>query len=178
MKDEKAKEFIEATVNGLKWRIENEPETLDKSDYEHYDNGKKLLNEYANQHNEVECKHTHKERSYDGYVYCQICGMQTFPKPSKSIEERALELYPILLGEWMEEANRIRKIQREAYAKGYQKAMLEQLTEMGEGATDNELREVIVNRRELLLDFADYSESDKTSQTTDECVDNYLDSIK
>ena len=37
---------------------------------------------------------------------------------------------------------------------------------------------VVVNRRELLLDFADYSESDKTSQTTDECVDNYLDSIK
>jgi hypothetical protein len=36
----------------------------------------------------------------------------------------------------------------------------------------------VVNRRELLLDFADYSESDKTSQTTDECVDNYLDSIK
>ena len=32
--------------------------------------------------------------------------------------------------------------------------------------------------RELLLDFADYSEIDKTSQTTDECVDNYLDSIK
>ena len=28
--------------------------------------------------------------------------------------------------------------------------------------------------RELLLDFADYSEKDKTSQTTDECVDNYL----
>ena len=36
----------------------------------------------------------------------------------------------------------------------------------------------VVNRRELLLDFADYSERDKTSQTTDECVDNYLDSIK
>lgn len=34
-----------------------------------------------------------------------------------------------------------------------------------------------VNQRELLLDFADYSERDKTSQTTDECVDNYLDSI-
>ena len=34
-----------------------------------------------------------------------------------------------------------------------------------------------VNRRELLLDFADYSERDKTSQTTDECVDNYFDSI-
>jgi hypothetical protein len=31
--------------------------------------------------------------------------------------------------------------------------------------------------RELLLDFADYSESDKTSQTTDECVDNYLDTL-
>lgn len=37
---------------------------------------------------------------------------------------------------------------------------------------------VVVNRRELLLDFADYSERDKTSETTDECVDNYLDSIK
>ena len=36
----------------------------------------------------------------------------------------------------------------------------------------------VVNRRELLLDFADYSEMDKNSQTTDECVDNYLDSIK
>ena len=34
-----------------------------------------------------------------------------------------------------------------------------------------------VNRRELLLDFADYSERDMTSQTTDECVDNYLDLI-
>jgi hypothetical protein len=31
--------------------------------------------------------------------------------------------------------------------------------------------------RELLLDFADYSERDKTSQTTDECVDNYLDDL-
>ena len=37
---------------------------------------------------------------------------------------------------------------------------------------------VVVNQRELLLDFADYSESDKTSEATDECVDNYLDSIK
>lgn len=36
----------------------------------------------------------------------------------------------------------------------------------------------VVNRRELLLDYADYSERDKTSRTTDECVDNYLDSIK
>ena len=36
----------------------------------------------------------------------------------------------------------------------------------------------VINRRELLLDFANYSESDKTSQTTDECVDNYLDSLK
>ena len=36
----------------------------------------------------------------------------------------------------------------------------------------------VVNQREQLLDFANYSESDKTSQTTDECVDNYLDSIK
>ena len=33
-------------------------------------------------------------------------------------------------------------------------------------------------QREQLLDFANYSESDKISQTTDECVDNYLDSIK
>jgi len=32
---------------------------------------------------------------------------------------------------------------------------------------------VVMQRSELLL-FADYSESDKTSQTTDECVDNYL----
>jgi hypothetical protein len=29
--------------------------------------------------------------------------------------------------------------------------------------------------RNLLLDFADYSENDKTSEATDECVDNYLD---
>ena len=36
----------------------------------------------------------------------------------------------------------------------------------------------VVNQRELLLDFANYSEIDKISQTTDECVDNYLDSIK
>jgi hypothetical protein len=28
--------------------------------------------------------------------------------------------------------------------------------------------------RNLLLDFADYSENDKTSEATDECVDNYL----
>ena len=33
---------------------------------------------------------------------------------------------------------------------------------------------VVTQRSELLL-FADYSESDKVSQTTDECVDNYLD---
>ena len=31
---------------------------------------------------------------------------------------------------------------------------------------------------ELLLDFADYAEADKNSQTTDECVHNYLDSLK
>ena len=31
------------------------------------------------------------------------------------------------------------------------------------------------NVRDLLLDFADYSENDKTSEATDECVDNYLD---
>ncbi len=36
----------------------------------------------------------------------------------------------------------------------------------------------ISNRRELLLDFAEYSENDKTSTAIDECVDNYLDSIK
>lgn len=34
----------------------------------------------------------------------------------------------------------------------------------------------IVNRK-LLLDFADYSENDKTSLTTDECVDNYIDQM-
>ena len=32
-----------------------------------------------------------------------------------------------------------------------------------------------VRQRSELLLFADYSESDKVSQTTDECVDNYLD---
>ena len=36
----------------------------------------------------------------------------------------------------------------------------------------------VVSQRELLLDFAEYSENDKTSTTIDECVDNYLDSIK
>ena len=32
---------------------------------------------------------------------------------------------------------------------------------------------VVTQRSELLL-FAEYSECDKTSETTDECVDNYL----
>lgn len=36
----------------------------------------------------------------------------------------------------------------------------------------------VSNRRELLLDFAKYSENDKTSEHLDELVDNYLDSIK
>jgi hypothetical protein len=36
----------------------------------------------------------------------------------------------------------------------------------------------VVSRRELLVDFAEYSENDKTSTAIDECVDNYLDSIK
>jgi hypothetical protein len=36
----------------------------------------------------------------------------------------------------------------------------------------------VSNRRELLLNFAEYSENDKTSTAIDECVDNYLDSIK
>ena len=36
----------------------------------------------------------------------------------------------------------------------------------------------VSNRRELLLDFAEYSENDKTSTAIDECVENYLDSIK
>ena len=36
----------------------------------------------------------------------------------------------------------------------------------------------VSNRRELLLDFAEYSENDKTSTVIDECVDNYLDSTK
>ena len=35
-----------------------------------------------------------------------------------------------------------------------------------------------ISQRELLLDFAEYSENDKTSTAIDECVDNYLDSIK
>ena len=34
---------------------------------------------------------------------------------------------------------------------------------------------ILHNVRDLLLDFADYSENDKTSEATDECVDNYLD---
>ena len=34
------------------------------------------------------------------------------------------------------------------------------------------------NIRNLLLDFADYNESDKVSTTTDEVVDNYLDEVK
>lgn len=42
----------------------------------------------------------------------------------------------------------------------------------------SELRNQTQSKRELLIDFANYSESDKTSETTDECVDNYLDSIK
>lgn len=36
----------------------------------------------------------------------------------------------------------------------------------------------VINQRELLLDFAEYSENDKTSTALDELVDNYLDSIK
>lgn len=36
----------------------------------------------------------------------------------------------------------------------------------------------VISQRELLLDFAEYSENDKTSTALDECVDNYLDSIK
>jgi len=36
----------------------------------------------------------------------------------------------------------------------------------------------VIGRRGLLLDFAEYSENDKTSTALDECVDNYLDSIK
>lgn len=36
----------------------------------------------------------------------------------------------------------------------------------------------VCRRRELLLNFAEYSENDKTSEAIDECVDNYLDSIK
>lgn len=34
------------------------------------------------------------------------------------------------------------------------------------------------SQRELLLDFAEYSENDKKSEHLDELVDNYLDSIK
>lgn len=36
----------------------------------------------------------------------------------------------------------------------------------------------VISQRELLLDFAEYSENDKKSTAIDECVDNYLDSIK
>ena len=36
----------------------------------------------------------------------------------------------------------------------------------------------VISQRELLLDFAEYSENDKISTAIDECVDNYLDSIK
>lgn len=36
----------------------------------------------------------------------------------------------------------------------------------------------VISRRELLLDFAEYSENDQTSTALDECVDNYIDSIK
>jgi len=50
---------------------------------------------------------------------------------------------------------------------------------MGEKETKSIYTELLVlynvrKRNELLL-FADYSESDKVSQATDECVDNYLD---
>ena len=37
------REAIETTITGIEWRIENESETLDKSDYEHYNNLEKLL---------------------------------------------------------------------------------------------------------------------------------------
>tara|TARA_R110002167_G_scaffold279547_1_gene485377 strand:+ start:170 stop:403 length:234 start_codon:yes stop_codon:yes gene_type:complete len=36
----------------------------------------------------------------------------------------------------------------------------------------------VSHQREQLIDFAEYSENDKTSTAIDECVDNYLDSIK
>jgi hypothetical protein len=36
----------------------------------------------------------------------------------------------------------------------------------------------VIIQRELLLDFAEYSENDKKSEHLDELVDNYLDSIK
>lgn len=39
-------------------------------------------------------------------------------------------------------------------------------------------QDAVISRRELLLDFAEYSENDKVSKHLDELVDNYLDSIK
>jgi len=36
----------------------------------------------------------------------------------------------------------------------------------------------VISRRELLLDFAEYSENDNTSTTLDGCVDDYLYSLK
>ena len=39
-------------------------------------------------------------------------------------------------------------------------------------------QDAVISRRELLLDFAEYSENDKTSTALDELVDNYLDSVK
>ena len=46
----------------------------------------------------------------------------------------------------------------------------EDRTVKNNGVLDN-----VSNQRELLLDFAEYSEEDKTSTACDECVDNYLD---
>lgn len=39
-------------------------------------------------------------------------------------------------------------------------------------------KQLTPTKRNLLLDFALYSENDKTSTALDECVDNYLDYIK
>lgn len=56
-------------------------------------------------------------------------------------------------------------------------SVLRYITELEEVVKNCSIPDV-VGRSEQLLDFADYSERDKTSETTDECVDNYLDSIK
>lgn len=69
----------------------------------------------------------------------------------------------------------LKELGGEAYGVIY---IAEKLFEWHESELKNLRLGVAVNRRELLLDFADYSERDKTSQATDECVDNYLDSIK
>lgn len=124
----------------------------------------RMMQEYANQHNEVSESNSGKtSESIDAPTF-----QPTESPTEKTVEERALELYPVEKTKVVGDYDVNEKL-REAYIKGYQRRCLEELTEMGE--TDSELIGINFWKR-LEMFVSDVSVADPMSEEEKDMILN------